>query len=132
MKTIILFAHGARDPAWAQPLQRTREAVLAQAAAAGAVLDVRLAFLEFISPTLDVAIDEAVAAGTTDVQVVPVFLAQSGHVRRDVPALLDAARARHPAMQIELQGALGEEQSVIDALATAALFAAQAIAPPCR
>lgn len=133
MKSLILFAHGARDPEWARPLQRTRESLRAQAAAAGdATLDVRLAFLEFMSPNLDGAIDEAVAAGANEVQVVPVFLAQGGHVKRDLPALLDAARARHAAVCIVLQPALGEAQAVIDALAGAALSAAQGIVPHSR
>ena len=47
---ILLFAHGARDPAWAQPFEATERALRARAQAQGA--DVALAFLEFMSPTL--------------------------------------------------------------------------------
>ncbi|NSL56229.1 sirohydrochlorin chelatase [Uliginosibacterium aquaticum] len=117
MHSIILFAHGARDPEWARPLQRLREAVLARRPEA----DVRLAFLEFMTPSLPEAIDAAAAVGATDVAVVPVFLAQGGHVRRDVPAMLETACARHPALEIRLQPVLGEAQSVLDAMAEVVL-----------
>lgn len=115
--TLILFAHGARDPAWAGPLQRLRDEVLLQAPQRS----VSLAFLEFMTPSLPDAIDAAVAGGTTGVVVVPVFLAQGGHVRREVPELIAAAQARHAAVDIRLGQALGESASVIAAMAQAAL-----------
>lgn len=113
MRALILFAHGARDPAWAGPLERLREAVRRRAPHA----DVRLAFLEFMQPDLATALDQAVAGGAVRIDVVPVFLAQGGHVRRDVPQILTAAHARHPGVDIRLQEALGEQQAVIDAMA---------------
>lgn len=114
---LILFGHGARDPEWARPMQRLREAILGQAPQR----DVRLAFLEFMAPSLPEAIDQAVAAGQRSVCVLPVFLAQGGHVRRDVPLLLDAARARHPGLLLTLAPVLGEAQPVLDAMAQVAL-----------
>lgn len=109
----ILFGHGARDAAWARPLERLAIAVRTQDPHA----DVRIAFLEFMSPTLTEAVEEAIAAGAGHVVIVPVFLAQGGHVRRDVPVMLDALRARHDSVTIELREALGEAGAVIDAMA---------------
>lgn len=117
MRAIILFAHGARDPDWARPLEHLCKVVSGRAPD----IDVRLAFLEFMSPSLAQAIDEAVGAGAERVDVVPVFLAQGGHVRRDVPLLLQAAQARHPALQISLREALGESPAVIEAMADCVL-----------
>jgi len=45
---LILFAHGARDPRWALPF----EAVAARVRAQRPGVPVRLAFLEFMAPTL--------------------------------------------------------------------------------
>jgi sirohydrochlorin cobaltochelatase len=118
MDSVILLAHGARDPAWAAPLERLRAEILAREPA----IDVRLAFLEFMAPTLLEALDAVVAAGRAHVRVVPVFLAQGGHVKRDVPRILQTARMRHPCLVIDLQDALGEAQSVIAAMATAVLY----------
>lgn len=114
MNAIILFAHGARDPEWARPLERLQAAVLARAPGG----DVRLAFLEFMDPTLSGALDAVARDGATRVEIVPVFLAQGGHVKRDVPLILQAARDRHPTLVIELREALGESQTVIDVMAS--------------
>ncbi len=113
---MILFAHGARDPRWAAPF----EAVAARVRMQRPGCEVRLAFLEFMSPSLPDAGDELAARGCTQVQVVPLFLGAGGHVRKDLPALLDALRAKHPATAFTLHPAVGELDVVIDAMAAAA------------
>ncbi|MBL8331987.1 MAG: CbiX/SirB N-terminal domain-containing protein [Rubrivivax sp.] len=116
---LILFAHGARDPRWAAPF----EDLAARLRARQPGLPVRLAYLEFIAPTLPAAIDELAAAGCTQVDVLPMFLGVGGHVRRDLPQLLDEARARHPQLAIGLRRAIGEEPAVLQAMAEVALAA---------
>lgn len=117
MKTIILFAHGARDPEWARPLER----LAAEVKARDPERAVRLAFLEFMTPSLGEAIDEAALAGSCEVAVVPVFLAQGGHVKRDMPLIIDAAQRRHPELALSLRPALGEMDVVIAAMAGAVI-----------
>lgn len=114
---LVLFGHGARDPEWAGPMRRTREAILA----ADASLPVELAFMEFMTPNLDEAVDALVERKLTHITVIPVFLAQGGHLKRDVPALVAAAQARHPACEIRLAVAAGESSLVIDAIAAYAM-----------
>lgn len=111
--TVLLFGHGARDPQWAGPMQRIRARMLA----APNPPRVELAFLELMSPSLPEAIAAAVADGARHILVVPVFLAQGGHLKRDVPALVATAAAAHPGCRIELAGAVGEADAVIDAIA---------------
>jgi len=82
---------------------------------------VRLAFLEFMTPDIASAADELVAAGCRSVDVVPVFLGTGGHVRKDLPVLLDAMRGRHPAVRFTLHPAVGEAATVIDAMAAVAV-----------
>src|SRR5207245_630829 len=53
MKAIVLFAHGARDPRWAEPF----EAVAARVRAAAPAGEVAVAFLELMAPTLAQAVD---------------------------------------------------------------------------
>jgi Uncharacterized conserved protein len=96
---IVLFGHGARDPEWAGPMRRIRDTVLARADAP----KVELAFLEFMSPTLPEAIAALARDGVRKVAVVPVFLAQGGHLKRDLPVLLDEARAATPAARSRLR-----------------------------
>ncbi|WP_374403627.1 sirohydrochlorin chelatase [Niveibacterium sp.] len=110
---ILLFAHGARDPEWARPLEKLAHAVRALRPN----VTVQPCFLEFMAPDLATAIDDAAAAGAQRIEVVPVFLAAGGHVKRDLPAMLGAARARHPGVTIVLSGVLGEAEAVIAAMA---------------
>jgi sirohydrochlorin cobaltochelatase len=110
---IVLFAHGSRDPEWAEPFHALRALVAARRPGAR----VELAFLERMSPTLEQAIDAAAAGGASRVLVVPLFLAPGGHTKRDLPALVAAARARHPALAIRATSSIGEEGDVLAALA---------------
>ena len=119
-KAIVLFAHGARDPRWAEPF----EAVAARVRAAAPDADVVLAFLELMAPTLGDAVAGLVAAGATRVDVVPLFLGTGGHLRRDLPPLVAALRAAHPGVDFRLHAAIGEHAAVVEAMAAAAVAAA--------
>lgn len=124
MNGLLLFAHGARDPRWADPFN----AVAARARAQAPQALVRLAFLEFMAPDIATAAREMAAAGCRTVSVVPVFLGAGGHVRKDLPALLDTLRAEHPGVHFTLHPAVGEAPAVIDAMA--AVATATLAAPP--
>ncbi len=112
-RAVVLFGHGARDPAWAEPMRRVRDQLVATAPEVG----VELAFLEFIEPTLDVAIDSLVARGAHHIVVVPMFIAQGGHLKADLPKLVAAARMRHPGCEIVQALAVGEADPVVQAMA---------------
>lgn len=110
---IVLCAHGSRDPAWAAPFRALKGLVEARKPDTR----VELAFLERMPPTLDEVIDAVAAARAQRVLVVPLFLAPGGHVSRDLPARLEAARARHPGLAIRATSSIGEEAGVLAALA---------------
>ena len=119
-RAIVLFAHGARDPRWAEPF----EAVAGRVRAAAPDCCVALAFLELMAPSLDDAVAGLVAAGATRIDVVPLFLGTGGHLRQDLPPLVDALRAAHPAVDFHLHAAIGEHAVVVEAMAAAAVAAA--------
>lgn len=112
---LILFAHGARDPAWAAPF----EAVAAELRSRRPELAVRLAFLEFMDPTLTAAAAALAGAGCRRIDVLPMFLGTGGHVRRDLPRLLQEARAAHGHTTIELHASIGELPAIQAAMAGA-------------
>lgn len=119
---IILFAHGARDPAWARPFETMAERMRGTSQAHR----VSLAFLELMTPSLEQAAEALIADGCQRITVVPAFLGAGGHVRRDLPALLATLRERHPGLSIEATCAIGESPAVMAALADAALQLATA------
>lgn len=80
----------------------------------------RLAFLELMAPDLATAGADLVTAGCTQIEIVPLFLGTGGHVRRDLPLLVDGLRSSHPGITFTLHAAAGESALVIEALAAAA------------
>lgn len=114
---LILFAHGSRDPRWAEPFEAIRDAVRARAPA----LPVQLAYLELMQPDLASAADALVAEGCTHIDVLPLFLGSGGHLRRDLPPMVDAIQTRHPQVCATLHGAAGEAPALIAAMADHAL-----------
>lgn len=121
-QSLILFAHGARDAAWAAPFERLR--VLVQAAMPD--VNVQLAFLELMQPDLPAAVAQVVAGGAQRITVVPVFLGQGGHVRRDLPQLLGQLRQAYPQVRIDDVAAAGEDDAVLRAISAYCVTAAAA------
>jgi sirohydrochlorin cobaltochelatase len=109
-ESIVLFAHGSREPEWAQPFERI-------AAKLRNEFRVELAYLERMRPTLEEALTALIGEGAKRVRIVPVFLGEGGHVREDLPKLAAAARARHAGVEIVLEPAIGQRQEVTDAIA---------------
>jgi sirohydrochlorin cobaltochelatase len=110
---LVLFAHGARDPRWAEPFERLQQRVRALAPQT----EVRLCYLELMHPDLEGAIAELVALGVDSIRVVPVYLGQGGHVRRDLPSLIAGALGRFAGTTISVAAPAGEDGAVLDALA---------------
>jgi sirohydrochlorin cobaltochelatase len=120
---ILLFAHGARDPAWARPFEAVAMDLRARAAQPD---HVGLAFLELMQPGLVDAGSALVATGCTQVVVVPLFLGAGGHVRKDLPVLMDQLRERHPQVDWALAPAVGESEMLVRAMADIAWQAGHA------
>ncbi len=116
-KALLVFAHGARNPAWAEPLQRICAVLRAQRPE----LRVELAFLELMQPLISDALDQLVSAGVRDITIIPVFMAAGGHLRNDLPQLVAAAQARHQGLRVHVGSAIGESERVIAAIADFAL-----------
>jgi sirohydrochlorin cobaltochelatase len=117
LPALILFAHGARDPQWAAPFER----ILVQVRDRSPASDPLLAYLEFMQPDLAAAIAQLVARGHGAVRIVPLFLGPGGHLRNELPRLVDAARRVHPELSIDVLPPAGEDPGVIAALAAYAV-----------
>ena len=113
MRGIVLFAHGAKDPEWAGPFAAIRERVRA----ARPEYPIEIAYLEIMSPTLEEAIDAVIAEGALAVTVFPLFMAQGGHLKKDLPRILDEVRAARPHIPIGLELAIGEVPEILEAIA---------------
>ena len=109
---IVLFAHGTRDPEWSRPFERIA-ASLGQKLPA---VSVGLAYLEH-GPSLDETVTALFAKGVSSIRVVPVFLGQAGHVKEDLPRLVN--ESARPGLKLILAKPIGDEPRVIEAIASA-------------
>ncbi len=109
---LILLAHGARDPEWSAPMRRVWLAIQAQRPGQR----IGLAFLEFIKPDLPESVAMLRAEGIDRIIIVPLFLAQGGHLKKGVPLLIDEFRRQHPQVSFELTAPVGEADEVIRAM----------------
>lgn len=111
-RALVLFAHGARDPRWAEPFLRLQQIVQVREPD----VTVSLAFLEFMTPRLPELMQQLVREGCAEVTVVPVFFGQGGHVLRDLPVMIDQLRNDYPNVSLNAVPAVGESAEVLNAI----------------
>lgn len=109
---LVTVAHGSRDPRSA----RTMSAIADRIRSARPDLDVRLAFLDLNAPSVPAVLDTVACQGHRSAVVVPLLLGNAFHARVDLPALLAAARARHPRLRLTQADVLGPDPRLVDAL----------------
>ena len=68
-------------------------------------------------PGLGPAVDRLVERGATQIGVLPVFLAAGMHMQKDIPADIDRAGQKHPAVDIVLAGHIGADPRLVPILA---------------
>jgi len=103
MKTaILLMGHGSRVAEANHALHAIADMVRRQ----GYEI-VEVAFREMHAPNIQAGIDACVAKGAERVLLYPYFLFAGAHVLEDLPAEMDAARQRHPGVQLLMGQPLG-------------------------
>jgi len=110
---IVLFAHGARDAQWAEPFRKMQSMVRAKKPG----VPVELAFLELMQPSLDQVIADLAARGIQHICVIPLFMAQGGHLKEDLPLKLAEIRKHHPAISFRISQPIGEVEGILSAIA---------------
>ena len=74
--------------------------------------EVRAAFLGLVEPDLPAAVAAAVAAGASEIRILPLFFFSGRHVLEDVPRLAAEARAAHPGVRIDLLEPAGRDRAL--------------------
>lgn len=113
---LVLIAHGSRDPRWREPFERMERTLEARSAT-----PVRLAYMEFVSPTLMEVARECVEMGARHIRVMPLFLASGAHVATDIPEQVEQVRTEFPMVCVELVAPIGEDPRVFALLETIVL-----------
>ena len=110
---LVLFAHGARDSQWSGPFRALQRAVSARRPD----LDVELAFLELMEPAVGDCVSRLAGSGHRRITIAPLFLAQGGHLKKDLPRMMKGLGAKHPGAEIDVLPPIGEVTELLDAIA---------------
>jgi sirohydrochlorin cobaltochelatase len=78
---------------------------------------IEVAYLDCNQPTIPAAIDQLVDANQRRIVILPYFLHLGRHVRTDLPAYFDAARARHAHVELIVTHHLDYDPLLVDVVA---------------
>jgi sirohydrochlorin cobaltochelatase len=106
---LVVFAHGSRDPRWRAPFETFVATLTADLGAD----KVRLAYMEFVTPTLADMAEEAVRDGVQQLKILPLFMAGGAHVDRDIPEQVTAVQKRFPSLNLSVLPPIGEHPRLV-------------------
>ena len=102
---LVLIAHGSRDPRWREPFERLHATIRRTTSKS-----VKLAYMEFISPTLIDCARDAASEGATEIEILPIFMAGGAHVGTDIPEQAQQVRERFPDLSVNILPPIGEDR----------------------
>jgi sirohydrochlorin cobaltochelatase len=105
---LVIFAHGSPDIRWRLPFEELTASLTERDGAD----KVRLAYMEFVRPSLADVVREAAREGKLHLRVLPLFLAAGAHVAEDIPQQTADAQRSFPQVKIELLQPIGEHPRV--------------------
>jgi len=105
---LVILAHGSADPRWRLPFEELTASLTERHGAD----KVRLAYMEFVHPTLADIVREAARDGKAQLRVLPLFLAAGAHVGEDIPLQIAACQESFSQVKIELLQPIGEHPRV--------------------
>jgi sirohydrochlorin ferrochelatase len=106
--TLVLAAHGSRDPRFAATMERISDAVRARLPG----VDVRLGYLDLNSPGLD----DVLGSCAGDVLVAPLLLSEAFHSKVDLPAIIARVSSDNRDIAVRQLPTLGSDSRTVTAL----------------
>jgi sirohydrochlorin cobaltochelatase len=107
---LVLVAHGSHRPEWRAAVERVVQEAQRKL---GERRSVRLAYMDCTAPTVLDVVAEAMSEDLARVRVLPLFLADEGHVSRDVRPLVDQVRHAYPGLDVEMLPAMGQHPAFV-------------------
>jgi sirohydrochlorin ferrochelatase len=121
---VLLIAHGSREPSANDDLN----ALAGRLAAEGEHPIVVACFLELAEPDIPTGAERCVARGATHVLMIPYFLSEGVHLRRDLTAAREELHSRYSGVQFRLGPPLGPHP-LLDELVAARIRELDAAGP---
>ena len=109
----MIMAHGSPHAAANAPIYGIAKRVRAS----GRYAAVTVCFMDLNQPSIPDAIDDMTGRGIQHIIATPYFLQLGNHVKDDLPAIIAAARLRHPASTILLAEHLSYDRLLVSVIA---------------
>lgn len=106
---LVLYAHGSEDPRWREPFEQLTADLQRDAGAE----NVRLAYMEFVPPTLHDVAAQAARDGVQRLSVLPLFMAAGAHLANDLPQQAAAVRSGFAGLEVEVLPPVGEDSRLV-------------------
>jgi sirohydrochlorin cobaltochelatase len=116
LPALLLLGHGSRQAKWRVPIDQINERIKASYPGVS-----KLAFLEFMSPSLPEALQSLAEAGHGQVCIVPLFWSTGEHVARDIEEAVQAFHGSHPGVRVQVAPSLGQAEAIQTAVVGYAL-----------
>lgn len=108
---VMVCGHGSRDADAVRQFQAVARGIEQRLPQ----YDVESGFLEFATPIIRDGLDALIGRGVTDILAIPGMLLAAGHVKNDVPSVLNAYADQHPGVSIRFGRDLGLDLKLIRA-----------------
>lgn len=118
-RALILLAHGSSDANWRAPFESLETALKQRLST-----PLALAYMEISEPSLETTAASLASQGIVQADILPLFFAAGRHLRKDVPAQVNALNAQHAGLELTLLPPVGQHPAFVEALA--AVIAEQA------
>jgi len=113
MKGILILAHGSRKNETEKTMSKISEMVRAKLPE----MLIETAYLQFREVNLAAGLSRLIEKGADDITVVPYFLFDGMHIKKDIPAEIEEFLKDKPGIKITVGETLGEDERLADILA---------------
>lgn len=117
---LVLLAHGSKDQRWGAPFEQIVQELKKELGEQR----VRLAYMEFMEPTLMDVARECVQQFKLNLRVLPLFMAAGAHLATDIPEQAALVQRQFPQITVEVLPTIGEDARVMRLVEEIAIEAA--------
>lgn len=117
MKQLIIVAHGSRRESSNEEVRVLAEQVGTKLGLA--VDEIKVAFLELASPSIDEALNDCFNRGINEIVVLPYFLSGGNHVINDIPQEINSVLEKWPEKHITVLPHIGASDAMVNLITEA-------------
>ncbi|HHU69042.1 MAG TPA: cobalamin biosynthesis protein CbiX [Thermoanaerobacterales bacterium] len=111
-KVLLILSHGSKAESITEITYKMRDSISAK----NLYSDVKVAFMEFNSPSIPEAIADICKEGAAEIIALPMFLYKGNHILHDIPKELKKAREENPYVTIYMADPIGFDERIADIL----------------